>query len=75
MKILGDKMIELQHPNNHPDIMVEVTYKDGDVEFWELYDKDFLTEYKRLQKIHKNKLKFKFIELPYDMEYQEELHS
>lgn len=75
MKILGDKMIELQHPNNHPDIMVEVTYPDGDVEFWDLYDKDFLTEYKRLQKIHKNKLKFKFIELPYDMEYQEELHS
>ena len=55
MKILGDKMIELQHPNNHPDIMVEVTYPDGDVEFWDLYDKDFLTEYKRVQKIHKNK--------------------
>ena len=75
MKILGDKMIELQDPNGHPNIMVEVTYPDGDVEFWDPYDKDFLAEYKRLQKIHKNKLKFKFIELPYDMEYQEELHS
>jgi len=75
MKIKGDKMIELQYPNDHPNIMVEVTYPDGDVEFWDPYDKDFLTEYKRLQKIHKGKLKIKFIELPYDMEYQEELHS
>ena len=54
--------------------MVEVTYPDGDVEYSE-FDKDFLTEYKRLQKIHKGKLKIKLIELPYDMEYQEELHS
>ena len=74
MKMLGDKMIELQYPNGHPNIMVEVTYPDGDVEFWD-YDKNFSPEYKRLQKIHKGKLKFKFIKLPYDMEYQEELHS
>ena len=74
MKIKGDKMIELQYPNGHPNVMVEVTYPDGEVEFWD-YDKNFSDESKRLQKIHNGKLKFKFIKLPYDMEYQEELHS
>ena len=40
--------------------MIKVIYPDGEIEYWTL-DKNFVSEYKRLQKIHNNQIKFKII--------------
>ena len=39
---------------------VEVTYQDGEVEYWS-NDKNVMPEIERLQKIHNGKIKWKII--------------